>query len=377
MDCHCITNINQVSGNSWNALIQDNSPFTRHEFLAALEQTGCTKADNGWLAHHIVCFDDNELVAAMPFYVKGHSYGEYIFDWAWADAYHRHGFEYYPKGLCAIPYTPASATKILLKNGVNSDWARQQIIKHALAKANELQLSSVHALFLDTEELRAWTNQGFTSRSSYQFHWQNNNYQNFDDYLNSFTSVKRKKIRQQRKSLDSSVIEFKTLKGSEITKQNWRDFYRFYKSTIRLHGAMTYLNPDFFQQVGESMPDQTLLIAAYVNKKNIASALFFESTTTLFGRYWGCDIEINNLHFETCYYQAIDYCIKNKIQYFEAGTQGEHKLSRGLLPVKILSAHWLRHPQFYQAIKDHIEIETDHVDQYLQSLQQHSPFKEK
>ncbi len=376
MGCECITSISEVSRQDWNALIRDHSPFTRHEFLAALELSNSVNPDNGWLPHHVLYMESNELLAAMPFYIKGHSYGEYIFDWAWADAYHRHGYDYYPKGVCAIPYTPASATKILVKAGVQTDKAQAAIIKHVLKKADELELSSVHSLFLAQTELTAWTAQQFTSRSSYQFHWNNDNYSSFDDYLGKFTSSKRKKIRQQRKSLKSDDIEFKVLKGAEISEQNWRDFYRFYKNTIRLHGAMAYLNLDFFLSIGRSMPDQIMLIAVYLNQRNIASALFFESHSTLFGRYWGCDIEINNLHFETCYYQAIDYCIKNRIQYFEAGAQGEHKLSRGLLPVKILSAHWLNHPQFYQAIKDHIEIEGDHVEHYLQQLQQHSPFKD-
>ncbi len=375
MACQSIVDINEIPRKKWNALISDASPFTRHEFLAALESSGCVTAEKGWLPHHIIYTKGDELIAAMPFYIKGHSYGEYIFDWAWADAYHRHGIEYYPKGLCAIPYTPVSANKILISDSHDKFVEESRLTQHAVKTAKELKLSSIHGLFLNQHELQVWQEQGFSPRSSYQFHWRNNGYQNFDDYLKSFTSVKRKKIRQQRKSVSQTDIELKIIQGESITEQNWHDFYRFYKNTVHLHGAMAYLNLDFFLAIGNTMPDQTMMISAFENKKNIASALFFKNKKTLFGRYWGCDIEVNNLHFETCYYQAINYCIENNIQYFEAGAQGEHKLSRGLLPVEIKSAHWLRHPQFFDAIKDHIDYETDHVQRYIEALEQHTPFK--
>jgi len=371
MDCHNIISINEVSSKQWNALIADHSPFTRHEFLAALETSGSVKAENGWLPHHIVLTNADELIAAMP----GHSYGEYIFEWAWADAYHRHGLEYYPKGLCAIPYTPASANKFLIKDGYDQSDLISKLINYAAQIAEEFKLSSIHSLFLNQVELTAWQAQKFSIRSSFQFHWQNNDYHSFEDYLRSFTSVKRKKIRQQRKSINRTAIKLKTIDGKDITESLWHDFYRFYKNTVRLHGAMAYLNFEFFLRIGSTMPDQIMMISAFEGENNIASALFFRSKDTLFGRYWGCDTEINNLHFEICYYQAIEYCIENRIKHFEAGAQGEHKLSRGLMPVEIKSAHWLRHPQFYDAVKDHIDDEKDHVQHYINALKQHSPFK--
>ena len=370
-----IVKITELDSVQWNALVPDDAPFARHEFLAALEDSGCVTPENGWLPQHIVINKNNKMIAAMPFYIKGHSYGEYVFDWAWADAYHRHGYEYYPKGLCAIPFTPASCPKLLIAENHDYDSLRKTLISTCLTLSQQLELSSVHSLFLNEAEQHSWQAQNFLNRTGFQFHWKNQNYASFKDYLSVFSSSKRKKIRHERNSVSTNDIEFKIKTGQQISEQNWSNFYRFYKNTINAHGAMAYLNKAFFDQIGDSMHDNIVMILAYKENINIASSLFFKGTKTLYGRYWGCSSWVKNLHFELCYYQAIEYCINNRLAVFEAGAQGEHKLSRGLLPVATHSSHWLRHPQFFQAIANHVEDESLHVESYLDQLSSHSPFK--
>ena len=370
-----IANISKLDPQQWNALVPEDAPFAKHEFLAALEESCCVNPENGWLPQHIVISENNEIVAAMPFYIKGHSYGEYVFDWAWADAYHRNGYDYYPKGLCAIPFTPASCPKLLVTNKRKSDILKTQLISSTLAIAKELKLSSVHGLFLNSDEQDNWESLNFLNRTGFQFHWENQDFSDFNHYLSIFSSSKRKKIRHERVSVKTQGIEFKVKIGAQISEQNWTDFYQFYKNTIEAHGAMAYLNKDFFDRISDRMPENIVMFLAYKNHKNIASSLFFKGTNTLYGRYWGCNTWIKNLHFELCYYQAIEYCIKNKLTVFEAGAQGEHKLSRGLLPVPTHSSHWLRHPQFFKAIANHVEDESSQVESYMRQLSSHSPFK--
>ena len=370
-----IASISELDSQQWNALVPDNAPFAKHEFLAALEASGCVHPESGWLPQHTILTESNEIIAAMPFYIKGHSYGEYVFDWAWADAYYRNGLEYYPKGLCAIPFTPASCPKFLVKPGHDFAELSERLVSCSLAIARELELSSVHSLFLSENEQRFWTEQNYIKRTGYQFHWRNRNYTDFADYLSEFSSSKRKKIRRERASVERENIEFRIKSGEQLTETNWRDFYRFYKNTVNAHGAMAYLNRDFFTRISASMPENIIMILAYRNDENIASALFFKGSTSLYGRYWGCGSWVKNLHFELCYYRAIDYCIRHNLALFEAGAQGEHKLSRGLLPVSTHSSHWLSHPQFYQAIAHHLEGESSQVESYMAHLSSHSPFK--
>lgn len=375
MQSQRIADITQLDSQQWNALVPDDAPFARHEFLSALELSGCVDPQLGWLPQHIIITEDNKIVAAMPFYIKGHSYGEYVFDWAWADAYHRNGLEYYPKGLCAIPFTPASCPKFLVHPGPDSAKLSTQLVDASLDVARDLKLSSVHSLFLSPDEQRYWSERKFIDRTGYQFHWRNRNFTDFDDYLQEFSSSKRKKIRQERASVKTQSIDIRIKSGHEISEADWDDFYRFYRSTIRTHGAMAYLNRAFFNHIGQSMAESVVMILACRNSATIASALFFKGASTLYGRYWGCCEWVKNLHFELCYYRAIEYCIDHKLALFEAGAQGEHKLSRGLLPVTTHSSHWLSHPQFYRAIADHVEDESWQIESYMEHLSSHSPFK--
>lgn len=376
MDSRCLASLQEVDARQWNDLAPPDAPFMRHEFLSALEQSGCVSPEKGWLPQHIVFTQNNRLAAAMPFYIKGHSWGEYVFDWAWADAYHRHGFEYYPKGLCAIPFTPAPSAKMLVDAQLDAKALRGQLVNRALEIADELKLSSIHSLFLCQTEFTCWREAGFIGRTGNQFHWQNRQYQNFDHYLDRFTADKRKKIRQQRKSVFNTGVRIEITEGCDVSDHHWRDFYRFYQNTIHHHGAISYLNLDFFTRLGKTMTNHVLLIRALKRGTDIAAALFIKSDTTLYGRYWGCDRQISNLHFELCYYQAIEYCIANGYACFEAGAQGEHKLARGLLPVATHSAHWLAQPQFFKAIADHASRESAHNQEYMDVLSLHSPFKQ-
>ena len=375
MQSRYVANISEIDSGEWNALVPDDAPFARHEFLQALETSGCVQAENGWLPQHIILEQDKTLVGAMPFYIKGHSYGEYVFDWAWADAYHRHGYEYYPKGLCAIPFTPASCPKILVDDKLDPQVLSQTLLSSCMNLSQELNLSSVHSLFLNSNEQQHWQRHEFISRTGFQFHWHNHGFSDFSQYLDQFSSSKRKKIRHERKSVKQQNIKFKIKKGQQIELDDWENFHRFYESTIRAHGAMAYLNEKFFISLGKNMAEQIIMILAYEGDQNIASALYFEGEKTLFGRYWGCDKWIKNLHFELCYYQAIEYCINQRLSCFEAGAQGEHKLSRGLLPVKTQSSHWLKRPEFFKAIENHLKDESIHIQSYLKHLEQHSPFK--
>ena len=375
MQSQQIASISKIDSHQWNALVPDNAPFAKHAFLTALEQSGCVCPENGWLPQHTIITENNKIIAAMPFYIKGHSYGEYVFDWAWADAYHRHGYNYYPKGLCAIPFTPASCPKLLVHPDYDSVELCKQLVSSCLQLTDELNLSSVHSLFLSPGEQMYWQAENFLDRTGYQFHWHNQNYTDFPDYLNSFSSSKRKKIRQERASVQAENVEFKIKSGQQISEQNWSDFYQFYKNTINAHAATAYLNEEFFNRISEDLSESIVMILGFIGSENIASALFFKGSTTLFGRYWGCNSWVKNLHFELCYYQAIDYCIKNNLAVFEAGAQGEHKLSRGLLPVPTHSSHWLQHPQFFEAITNHVEDETVQIESYIEHLSSHSPFK--
>jgi predicted N-acyltransferase len=357
-----------VPAAAWNALSQGD-PFTSHEFLSALIDTGCASARTGWQPQIILLEKDGQLAGAMPLFLKSHSYGEYVFDWAWADAYQRHGLEYYPKLLCAVPFTPVGGPRLLAADG--TDRARLLAAALELAKG----VSSLHVLFPPKIQAAQMQDAGMLMRRTVQFHWRNEGYADFDDFLTRLTRHRRKVIRQERRRVHEAGIEFRWLRGAEIERQHWEFFERCYRRTYAAHRSSPYLNLEFFLRLGATLPQHCLMILAERAGKPVAATLNVVNETKIFGRYWGAGEHIPLLHFECCYYQAIEYAIANRLQLFEGGAQGEHKLARGFLPVKTLSAHWLAHPEFSDAVARFLEREHQGIEQYVDELNEHSPYK--
>jgi uncharacterized protein len=358
-----------ISPAAWNALAGGH-PFLRHEFLHALHETRCADAASGWAPCHLTLWRADALVGAMPLYRKSHSYGEYVFDWAWADAYHRHGIDYYPKLLSAVPFSPVTGPRLLARDGAT----RSLLVRAALQLATSA--SSLHVLFPPEAEAEELSVHGMMLRPSVQFHWENRGYAGFEQFLADLASAKRKKIRQERRRVSEAGVTFRRLVGSEIGEEHWAFFTRCYNRTYRTHRSTPYLNIEFFRRLGTAMPQHVLLVLAEQHGKPIASALNLFSDTTLWGRYWGCVAEMPMLHFETCYYQALEFCIERGVRVFEGGAQGEHKLARGFLPVQTWSAHWLKHPGFADAVEKFLEREASGVERYVNELNDHSPFRD-
>jgi predicted N-acyltransferase len=353
---------------AWNGLCAGH-PFLRHEFLHALHETGCARDRTGWAPRYLTLWQGQALVGAMPLYLKAHSYGEYVFDWAWADAYHRNGLDYYPKLLCAVPFSPVTGPRLLAREAAT----RSVLIEAALQLAQEA--SSLHVLFpaeTEAEEMKA---RGMLLRKAVQFHWENRGYATFEDFLGELSSVKRKKIRQERRRVTESGVTLRRLVGSEIGEDHWAFFVRCYNNTYRQHHSSPYLNLAFFRRIGATLPEHVLLVLAEKDGRPVASTLNLFSSTSLYGRYWGCVAHVPLLHFEACYYQALEFCIERGIQVFEGGAQGEHKLARGFLPVQTYSTHWLKHPQFAGAVERFLARETKAMDQYVDELNERSPFR--
>jgi uncharacterized protein len=359
-----------IAPDAWNALAGDN-PFLRHEFLSALHDTSCACSASGWSPVYLTLWENAALIGAMPLYAKAHSYGEYVFDWAWAEAYQRHGLDYYPKLLCAIPFTPVSGCRVL----AGTEERRARLLTRALQLMRESRMSSLHCLLPPAGEAAEMHAQGMLLRTHVQFHWNNPGFASFDAFLASMNHDKRKKIKQERRKLSEAGIEFNWRLGKEISESDWKFFTRCYNRTYREHRSTPYLNLDFFQALGRCMPENLLLVVASLDGKQVASALNVYTSDTLYGRYWGALGYIPGLHFETCYYQAIEFCIERGIRVFEGGAQGEHKLARGFLPVKTYSAHTLAHPEFALAVGDYLRREAKGVERYIDELNESSPFK--
>ena len=358
-----------VDPGEWNALA-GRQPFVRHEFLSALMETGCAGRRSGWLPRFLLLRRGGVLAGAMPLFAKSHSYGEYVFDWAWAEAHERHGFEYYPKLLGAVPFTPVSGQRLL---AVDDD-ARRSLIETALGMAKEF--SSLHVLFPTPSEARLLEEQGLLLRRSVQFHWHNDDYADFESFLARMSHARRKNIRQERRRVREAGVECRWLQGEAIERRHWEFFNRCYRHTYAAHGSSPYLNLEFFLRIGAALPHNVAMVVAERDGTPVASSLFLLDETTLYGRYWGAVEHVPLLHFECCYYQAIEFAIARRLSTFEGGAQGEHKLFRGLLPVETLSAHWLAHPQFARAIENFLEREGAGVARYVDELCEHSPFKQ-
>ena len=371
-----VENIQSTHAQDWDALV-NGMPLLSHAFLSALETSGSVGAGTGWQPYPLLVFDDEVLVAAMPLYVKNHSYGEYVFDWAWADAYQRSGLQYYPKLLSAIPFTPITSARLLISpSQQNKADEIQALMIQALSQTvHHHGLSSAHVIFPDTNCAKALTKAGWLQRHGVQFRWENTGFTEFDDFLNTLSHDKRKKIRQERKKVSAAGVVCKQIKGAEITAQDWAFFYECYENTYREHNSTPYLSQDFFTEIGRNMPQHVLLIVAYLNDKPIAAALNIYDKSSLYGRYWGALEYVPNLHFELCYYQAQAFCIAEHIQYFEGGAQGEHKLARGFAPRSTCSFHYIAHPDFATAIADFVQKESEGIAAYTTELEERAPFK--
>ena len=366
--------IEDIPADSWNALAGSDYPFLKHEFLAAAERSGSVAPDRGWVPRHLTIDGETGLRAAMLLYEKDHSWGEFVFDWSWANAYEQAGLTYYPKLVSAVPFTPATNRRLLLADEAD-DEAAEALVSAAIQLASRSACSSVHLLFPEREELQRLESAGLKIRKDCQFHWHNQDYGDFDDFLATFSSKKRKNVRRERRIVADAGISFRHLHGHDLDATTWRTVYRLISITFMRRGSLPYFEIDFFAAVSRDLPDDILVILAERDGAAIAAAVFFVGSKTLYGRYWGSDGDYNALHFETCYYQGIDYCIAHGLDSFEPGTQGEHKVARGFVPVTTWSAHWLAQPQFFDAIGEYLEAEHRHVERYMEAVDERTPYR--
>ena len=371
-----INSMSQVDSSSWNQLAGDAYPFLRHEFLLALEQSGSVCQKSGWIPAHLLVLDDDSLIAFMPLYLKNHSWGEYVFDHQWAEAYHQQGLEYYPKWLTAIPLTPCQGTRIVIKESISSLKVTQALLSFIKQLSEQHNVSSWHCLFPTLQEAELLKSLELSIREGLQFQWFNNHYQDFDAFLQTLNASKRKMIKRERRRIHEQDIRLLRISGAKVSPLQWQIFYDFYSITYLKKGSQPYLNLAFFQQIAATMGEQLLLVLAFKDDLPIAAALSFIGRETLYGRYWGCDEEYNNLHFETCYYQGLDYCIENGLQRFDSGAQGEHKIARGFEPITTYSAHWLKDHRFAKAIEDFVTEEKIMLARYKQKASTFLPFKQ-
>ncbi|MEK9803041.1 MAG: GNAT family N-acetyltransferase [Curvibacter sp.] len=375
--------IRSIDAAVWNALLAQQThptPFMRHEYLAALEHSGSADATTGWAPRHLTLSDAaGRLLAACPFYLKSHSRGEYVFDWSWADAHHRHGHAYYPKGVVAVPFTPAPGSRLLARD----PQTRQALIAALLAQCRTLGLSSLHLLFGSDTDLVSCQQAGLMQRHTVQFHWNNRPgrpYVDFDDFLSALSQDKRKKIRQERRKVREAGVTLHPLHGREIREADWDFFYRCYERTYLEHGNPPYLSRSFFSEIARVQPGHWLLFLAEREGRPLASSLIAlgpePQPSIAWGRYWGALERIDCLHFEACYYAPLQWCIEHGVQRFEGGAQGEHKLARALLPVRTTSAHWLAQPDFAQAVQRFLDRESEGIAGYVEELDRHSPLRQ-
>jgi predicted N-acyltransferase len=376
MQISFIDTLSAITAQAWNQLCTDDYPFVRYEFLQALEKSCSLGEGTGWQTQHLVVYENDELIAAMPLYSKTHSYGEYVFDWAWADAYKRYGFNYYPKLITAIPFTPCSGARLLLKNPARANELLPLIIAAIKKYAHNINASSWHCLFPIQDLSIQLASEKIAQRVGVQFHWFNRDYKSWDDFTAAMNSRKRKNINKERRAVAEQGISFVTKTAADISAEDWQLFYVLYCNTyLKRSGHTGYLTEAFFQLLREQFAENSLLIIAYQKQEAIAAALFFIDSKTIYGRYWGCVEEHEFLHFETCYYQGIEYAINNGLQRFDGGAQGEHKIARGFEPVITYSNHWLARPDFQHAIDNFLITEKTSIENYAEDAKNYLPFK--
>ena len=370
-----INSLKDISADDWNTCAQiegvASNPFTSHAFLLALEQSGSATAKTGWAAQHLVLEENGKIVGVVPCYLKSHSMGEYVFDHAWADAYTRAGGHYYPKLQVSVPFTPATGPRLL----ANTTEHRALLADGLVSLCQQSKSSSVHITFATTQDASEMTAKGWLQRNDIQFHWHNQGYSNFTDFLAALSSSKRKNIRKERQAIVDNGISFELVTGSDLKEIHWDHFYKFYMDTGSRKWGQPYLTRKFFSLINETMNNETLLVLAKREGKTIAGALNFIGGETLYGRNWGCLENHPFLHFETCYYQAMDFAIARGLKTVEAGAQGEHKLARGYVPEKTYSLHHLAHPGLSRAVADYLDHERAAIDENQQELGEHTPFR--
>ncbi|SDH87401.1 hypothetical protein SAMN04488136_13341 [Vibrio xiamenensis] len=367
--------INEIDSNQWDALCDNDYPFLRHAFLLALEESGCVCDDTGWHPLHLSLHQDDQLIAAMPLYLKTHSWGEYVFDWSWQEAWQQAGYEYFPKLVTAIPFTPSTGPRLIYaRDKITFDEVLTLFVSTVRELCDEHKFSSWSGLFIPSDSLPTWQSAQLMTRQDCQFHWYNRGYQNFDDFLQTFTSRKRKNVRKERAKIASQNIQLRYYHGEDITPDLLDVFFDFYQLTYLKHGHYGHLNKDFFSRLITCMPEQIVLVMAYIDERPVAAAWSFKDTTTLYGRYWGCEQEFDSLHFETCYYQGIEYCIAHSLDHFDPGAQGEHKIQRGFEPIATWSVHWIATAPFRTAVERFLQQEQQYMQDKMVELASYLPF---
>ena len=373
------SSIEEISKKEWDSLLNDiNYPFLKHDFLQLLESTSCVGAKTGWIPLHVTISKGNSLLAGMPLYLKSHSQGEFVFDHSWANAFYQHGLDYYPKLVSSIPHTPASGPRLLIKDGENKKELFEMIkegVKNIAARNN---ISSWHILFPREEEVDFYDDSNLSIRKNAQFIWFNENFKSFEDYINSFRARHRKNVRKERNKIIEQELIIETFSGENLNYDLLNKFYKFYLSTnIKRSGFSGYLTKQFFLNFPATLFKNLVIVFAKKksNDEMVGGSLFFRDDQNLYGRYWGCIEEFDCLHFECCYYQGIDYCIKNKLKKFDPGVQGEHKIKRGFAPTETYSAHWIADERFSEAIEDFVTKEERHINYYLEDAKKLLPFK--
>jgi predicted N-acyltransferase len=376
MYAEIVERIDNIPAADWNRVSGTAQPFLRHEFLAALEHHDCVGERFGWYPQHVLVRDtDGALAGAAPLYLKDNSYGEFVFDWSWADAWQRAGRRYYPKLVSAIPYTPVTGPRLLVRPDADREAVQAALVGKALERVQQTGSSSLHWLFTDAADTRALQHHGMLRRTGCHFHWHNAGYRSFDDFLAGLTSRKRKKIRRERRYVDEAGIRMEILHGDEAGDEHWDIMHGFYRSTFERKSGIPTLSQDFFREISRRMGQQVLLVFAWLGKEAVAGAINLRGDDALYGRHWGCREQYHSLHFETCYYQGIDYCIRHGLELFEPGAQGEHKISRGFLPTLTWSAHWIDDKAFREAVDRFVQHEHELVLDYRDELQRGSPFR--
>ncbi|HKS88456.1 MAG TPA: GNAT family N-acetyltransferase [Stellaceae bacterium] len=367
--------IEEIAPEAWDSCAGDVNPTLSHVFLNALEESGSATKRAGWAPQHLTFADPGgKVIGAAPMYLKSHSYGEYVFDWGWADAYERAGGRYYPKLLCGVPFTPVPGPRLLLAPNAPAE-TRSQLIAGMVELARQRQLSSLHITFPEAEDFAAFEEAGFLTRIGQQFHWTNAGYRDFDDYLAALNSRKRKAVKKERREAMAGGVEIDMLTGADLTERAWDAFYQLYLGTSDRKWGAAYLTRRFFSLIGERMPDKVVLFMARRGKDYIAGAFNLLGRETIYGRNWGAHREYRFLHFECCYYRAIEFAIDRGLKRVEAGAQGPHKLQRGYLPVPTFSAHWIPDPNFRRAVAAFLARERDMVERKIEHLAEFSPFR--
>jgi uncharacterized protein len=376
MELRIATAIDDVEAGEWNRVAGTGHPFLRHEFLSALERHGAVGEQYGWLPRHLLAREDGRLIGAVALYLKDNSYGEFVFDWAWADAYHRHGLTYYPKAVVSIPYTPATGPRLLVHPRADRARVAPALVELARTLMEQEGLSSLHWLFTDTDDTALLREQGFMPRLGCQFHWHNRGYQDFEEFLARLNSRKRKQLRRERRQVREAGIELQVVHGHDMSHEQWSVMHAFYRSTFERKSGIPTLSQAFFEEVSRTMGEQLVLVFAHHQGRPVAGAINFRGDDTLYGRHWGCQEAFHSLHFEACYYQGIEYCIANGLRVFEPGAQGEHKISRGFLPTATWSAHWIQDEGFRAAIGDFLRREQLGMRDYMETLAEQSPYRQ-